>query len=93
MWIVELEGEGISSRAFIRKGAIASTNTNNSVGTELKFFDETGTRIKDLTIWMEGKRHNVASFFTIPYGETDKNVDLIVTKDGYAERFSVYVKR
>lgn len=39
VWIVELEGEGISSRAFIRKGAIANTSCNNSVGTEFKFFD------------------------------------------------------
>ena len=68
MWIVELEGEGISSRAFIRKGAIASATTTNSVGTEIKFYDESGAQIKDYSIWMEGKKHEAQSGFTIPFG-------------------------
>jgi len=33
VWAVDLEGEGISSRAFIRKGVLANTKSNNSVGT------------------------------------------------------------
>jgi len=33
VWIVELEGEGISSRAFIRKGAIVNVNKSNTTGT------------------------------------------------------------
>ena len=40
--------------------------------------------MKDVAIWMEGKKHLVASSFTIPYGETDKNMSLLVIKDGYA---------
>ena len=32
VWIVELEGEGISSRAFLRKGAIGSSSVHTSVG-------------------------------------------------------------
>lgn len=32
-WIIDLEGEGISSRAFIRKGAIAIINSINTAGT------------------------------------------------------------
>ena len=42
---------------------------------------------------MEGKKHNIESSFTIPYGESDKNLSLVITKDGYAERFNVYVPR
>jgi hypothetical protein len=84
VWIVELEGEGISSRAFIRKGAVALTSGHTSAGTELKFFDETGISIKDYAIWMEGKKHIVDSTFTIPYGENDKSLNLVLVKDGYA---------
>lgn len=91
VWIVEFEGEGISSRAFIRKGGIANFNSNNSAGTELKFYDESGVQIQDYQIWMEGKKHQVKNSFTIPYGEAGKNLNLIVTKDGYAESFPVYV--
>lgn len=42
---------------------------------------------------MDGKKHAVKSSFTVPYGENDKSLSLIVTKDGYAERFEVYVPR
>ena len=68
VWIVELEGEGIISRAFIVKGAISNHSTLNSVGHELSFFDEEGKQIKELDIWMSGKKHHVVDKFTIPYG-------------------------
>lgn len=93
VWVVELEGEGISSRAFIRKGAIVNTKRLNSAGTELKFYDETGSCVSGYSIWMDGKKHDVDSAFVIPYGETEKNVSLTWMKDGFAERFVVTVPR
>jgi hypothetical protein len=33
---------------------------------------------------MEGKKHDIKSSFTIPYGESDKNLSLVVVKDGFA---------
>jgi hypothetical protein len=33
IWIIDLEGQGISSRAFIRKGAIVSVISTNTTGT------------------------------------------------------------
>ena len=86
VWIVELEGEGIISRAFIRKGAIGNHSTMNSVGHEFSFFDEEGNRIKDLDIWMSGKKHHVVDKFNIPYGTEQKQLELILVKDSYAEK-------
>lgn len=83
-WIIDLEGEGISSRAFIRKGAIAIINSINTAGTQLKFYDENGTQIKDYKIWLDGKKLSVESSFIIPFGEIDKNLNIIVTKEGYS---------
>ena len=46
VWIVELEGEGISSRAFIQKGSISGLATLNTAGLEVKFYGENGKQIK-----------------------------------------------
>jgi hypothetical protein len=43
-------------------------NTNNTAGTELKFYDESGNQIKDYSVWLDGKKHQAQSSFTIPYG-------------------------
>ena len=42
---------------------------------------------------MEGKKHDIKSSFIIPYGESDKNISLVVVKDGYAQKFNLYVPR
>jgi hypothetical protein len=67
-WIVELEGEGLTSRAFIRKGAMAGITSINTAGTELKFYDENGSQVKNFKIWMEGRSHSIESSFNIPFG-------------------------
>jgi hypothetical protein len=42
LFIVDLEGEGLSSRAIIRKGTIIVKNKVISAGHELTFYDENG---------------------------------------------------
>ena len=39
MFIVELEGERVTSRAVIRKGTIITQNKKTEIGHELTFFD------------------------------------------------------
>ena len=91
VWIIELEGEGISSRFFLRKGAIGHYIDYTEIGAELTFFDESGNKVKDFSIWMEGKKHTVNDKFSIPYGENSKSLNLILTKEQYAEKISVRV--
>jgi hypothetical protein len=83
-WIVELEGEGITSRAFIRKGMMGCMSSMTAIGTELRVFDESGAEIRGYKVWMEGRSHDVSLAFPIPYGEVDKSLSLVVSKDGYS---------
>ena len=69
VYIVELEGEGISSRAFIKKGAIASSERITSAGTQIKFEDEKGRPLKDLTVWLGDKKTVVLESYIIPFGK------------------------
>jgi hypothetical protein len=91
VWIVDFSGKGIESRAFIRKGAIVSVTSTTMAGRKLKFYDESGSQVTNYKIWMEGKSHSAESSFIIPFGESSKNLSLIISKDGYSERFSVSV--
>lgn len=54
-----MEGEGISSRALIRRGKIILQNKPTPIGHELTFFDGEGQPIPHLTIWRDGKKIQV----------------------------------
>jgi len=54
-YIVELVGEGITSRAVIRKGAIACFEESHIDGKLLKFYDESGHPIENIKIWVNGR--------------------------------------
>lgn len=45
MFIVEIEGEGVTSRAIIRKGTIILKNKVTPTGHQLTFFDQNGQQI------------------------------------------------
>jgi hypothetical protein len=91
VYIVELEGEGITSRAFIRKGAIVNSFRITSAGTEIKFEDEKGSAIYDLTVWLANKKYDVNEKFIIPFSEKGETHELLVMKDNFYERFRIYV--
>lgn len=91
IWVVEFEGEGISSRAFIRKGVFGIVSTNNSLGNQISFFDENGAKLQNYDLWIVRKKHTVKDNFVIPYGLQNTNLDVVVLKDGYAQKFQVFV--
>lgn len=68
MFIVELEGEGVTSRAIIRKGTIILKNKLTPVGHQLTFYDELGQQIDKLQLWRDNKRIEVDKSFNIPFG-------------------------
>ena len=49
-------GDGISSRAVIRKGALVCLWKTTLAGKELQFFDDEGKRINELDLWIRGKK-------------------------------------
>lgn len=93
VWIVELEGEGISSRAFVQKGVISAIPTDKTSGVEVKFYGDDGRQIEDLDVWMDGKKHKVDKSITLPYGTAYRKVRMVAVKDKYAESIEVNVAR
>ena len=91
MWIVELEGDEVSSRAVICKGAITSINRVTTNGVELHFYDESGCPIEDMHLWMNEKKHTVSKKYLIPFGESNSQVKLIVVHQSLADTLYVNV--
>ena len=91
VFIVELEGEGISSRAFVRKGKIIAESKTTSTGIELKFLNETGKQITDLCAWLEGRKLAVNESLIIPFGKKTETHEVLVMKDLFYEKVPVRV--
>lgn len=60
-------------------------------GIELKFFQEDGTAIDELDIWLRGRKVHIKEKYTIPYGQSTEHLNIIAVKDGYAESVQVTV--
>jgi hypothetical protein len=56
-YVVELIGNGRSSRAVIRKGALRHTLRVSAAGPTLSVFDETGRSLPDARVWMGGHEY------------------------------------
>lgn len=75
MYIVDLQGEGISSRAIIKKGAIICLDSPSEAGMQIKFYDEDGQKLtqKDgLKLYVQDKEETQfysPNSFIIPYAE------------------------
>lgn len=85
---MELEGDGITSRAIIRKGHIFLKNKPVLTGHELTFYDEEGKQIDKLVIWRDNKKIDVKEKYFIPYGPQSSEY-IIAVHNNHAERLQV----
>ncbi|MBM4061598.1 MAG: hypothetical protein FJ265_10965, partial [Planctomycetes bacterium] len=54
-YVVELVGNGISSRAVIHKGSLRCVERTVAAGQSFRVYDEAGTHLKDAAIWYGGR--------------------------------------
>ncbi|MFO1031521.1 MAG: hypothetical protein U1F60_10600 [Planctomycetota bacterium] len=64
-WIVELVGNGVRSRALIRKGSLSAVSRVTSAGHEFTVFDEQRTQRKDAVVWFGGREYTADESGTI----------------------------
>jgi hypothetical protein len=63
--LVELIGNGMRSRALIRKGALYAMVRSTAAGPEFTVFDEAGRLRTDAVVWLGGREHTAAADGTI----------------------------
>lgn len=91
VYVVDFKGEGVSSRAVIRRGSIVPIKKLTLTGVEIKFYWENGKPIDELDVWFNDRKVHVKEKHVIPFGENHQNVRLVAVKDGFAESVSVAV--
>lgn len=53
---------------MIRRGSIVCIKRSTLAGIEMRFFQEDGTVIEELDIWLRGRKVHVKDKYTVPYG-------------------------
>jgi len=84
IYIVDLKGEGLASRAVIRRGAITAVKRETLAGLDISFFWDDGKPITELEVWRNGQKLQVKDKLVIPYGQSASNIKIVALKDGFA---------
>lgn len=71
VWVVEFIGNGISSRALIRKGKLQYLSQPSAGGELVRVLDETNTPVEDPEIWFGGKKYEADDngLILLPFSE------------------------
>lgn len=93
VYVIDFVGDGVQSRAIIRRGAIVHRIKETYAGVEITFFWDDGRPIDDLIIRQNDKKRAVKEKHIIPFGDSLKTIELIAVKDGFAHLLSVAVPK
>lgn len=91
LWVVELIGNGKSSRAVIRKGRFELLQEPSTAGVAYRVIDEAGVPVPGATIWMGGREYtpDADGRVVMPFTDADGNADAIVRHEGFASLTSL----
>jgi hypothetical protein len=86
-WIVELIGNGRSSRALIQKGRLEMASTMTPDCHEIRVFDETGATQAAAAVWFGGKEYTAGAdgVILLPYSTDAGEKPLMLKLGGFAD--------
>ncbi len=94
VWVVELIGNGISSRALVRKGELQAL-TRTTVGGELvTVIDEANQPVPKAAAWFGGRRYDAdeKGFILLPFSESG-TVPVVLTDGDFASLAKIALPR
>lgn len=82
VWIVEFIGNGVSSRALVRKGELQYLSTPTAAGTLVTLIDESNTKAENPSVWLGGREYQPddKGRILLPFSKSGKSD--IILKDG-----------
>ena len=86
VYVVELIGNGKSSRALVQKGRINVLQEVTSAGHAFTVLDEAGKGVTDASGWLGGREFAAGKEgrILVPFTTAPKSENLVVRKDGFA---------
>lgn len=84
IYVIDLIGNGKSSRAIVRKGKLRFVSRNTIAGQAFRVFDENQSALANATIWMEGREYRADDNgqITLPYTNQPGRQAIIISHDG-----------
>ncbi len=94
VWIIDLLGGGLRSRALVAKGQLRSTQVLTDAGHEFRIYDEAGKPVPTASIEMGSRTFvpNEQGSILIPYAEQETTVPLLLV-DGESATVESFVHR
>lgn len=85
IWVIELIGNGISSRALVRKGKLQSLSRTTVGGELLAVLDDENRPVKSPAVWFGGKRYaaDEKGYVLLPFSESGA-VPVVLTDGDFA---------
>ncbi len=85
VYVIELIGNGVSSRAVIRKGRLTYTERIGSAGHVFKLYDGANNLLKDASLWMEGVEYQaVDQEIHVPFSGNPKKQSVVFTHQDFS---------
>lgn len=92
VWVIDLLGGGLRSRAMVIKGQLRSTQQFTDAGHELRIYDESGKHVPSATVEMGTQTFTADEDggIVIPYGEQPTTVPILLV-DGASATVELFV--
>jgi hypothetical protein len=91
VYIVDFQGETVTSRAVIRKGTIICVDTFTEAGQQFSFFDQNGKPLGEangLKVWIRGQIINlIDNKAFVTYSDQTEYDTIVAAVGDYAESF------
>ncbi len=87
VYVVELIGNGVSSRAVIRKGRLTHTERIGAAGHVFQVFDDAGNLVTDAALWINGrefKAEDKSGEITVPFSGSPGQQQIVITRKGFS---------
>lgn len=96
-YVIELIGNGRSSRALVRKGELRFVERAGAAGHVFTVFDESRRKVAGATIWLAGHEHQAEKdgAIVVPYTTSPGQQAIVITHEGFSvlERFEHQAER
>ena len=88
VYVIELIGNGKSSRALIIKGQLIHTENVTAAGHRFRIFNQANEQLKDASIWLDGHRYpaDQRGNILIPFSTKPGEQSIILQHEDFASR-------
>lgn len=85
VYVVELIGNGVSSRSLVRKGSMTFTERIGAAGHVFRVYDAAGELIKDAVMWMAGTEYKAdKGEIRVPFSGQPQKQSIVFTHDDFS---------